>query len=103
MDVNAQLIKDQRTANNWTQQHLADACGLSLRTIQRVERYGNASNETVAALASVLEVAQSDIVIPERETETVESPVSYKPWMERLVLVCLSGLVGFGMAILFVK
>jgi transcriptional regulator with XRE-family HTH domain len=52
MEVNASLIKNQRLINGWTQQHLADACSVSLRTIQRVERYGQASNETVASLSS---------------------------------------------------
>lgn len=75
MEINAELIKSQRTERNWTQQHLADACGVSLRTIQRVERYGNAANETVMALASVLQIEQSEIIIP--DTAVVEvTPVN---------------------------
>lgn len=98
MDVNAQLIKDSRTKNNWTQQHLADACGLSLRTIQRVERYGNASNETVASLAAVFEIDQSEIVIEEREIEVVEMSVPSNPWVERIILSVSSSIVGFVIA-----
>jgi transcriptional regulator with XRE-family HTH domain len=75
MEINAELIKSQRTERNWTQQHLADACGVSLRTIQRVERYGNAANETVMALASVFQIEQSEIIIP--DTPVVEvTPVN---------------------------
>ncbi len=44
-----------------TQQHLADACAVSLRTIQRVEKEGMASSETVLALCSVLEVERKTI------------------------------------------
>lgn len=95
MDINAQLIKDSRTSRNWTQQHLADACGLSLRTIQRVERYGNASNETVGALASVLEIEQSDIVVPDREVEVITMAPTKNPWIERFILVFGSMVVGF--------
>ena len=38
MQLNQKTIKQLRDDKNWTQQSLADACGLSLRTIQRVEK-----------------------------------------------------------------
>ncbi|MDC2890068.1 helix-turn-helix transcriptional regulator [Psychrosphaera algicola] len=72
MNINAELIKIHRTKHNWTQQVLAESCGVSLRTIQRVERYGNASHETVMALASVFEIEQSEIVIPESPVVELE-------------------------------
>lgn len=72
MNINAELVKTHRTKHNWTQQVLAESCGVSLRTIQRVERYGNASHETVMALASVFEIDQSAIVIPESPVVELE-------------------------------
>ena len=75
MDVNAKKIKTLRTHHGWTQQHLADACAISLRTVQRVERYGNASQETVLSLAAVFEVSQIDIVVPEEPVELLPNPV----------------------------
>jgi len=98
MDVNAAYIKEQRTAKNWTQQHLADACGVSLRTVQRVERYGNASNETVSALASVFEIQAADIIVPESPVETYES-VPKSPWVERIVLMATSSVFGYIVAV----
>lgn len=74
MDVNAKKIKTLRTQKGWTQQHLADACAISLRTVQRVERYGNASQETVLSLAAVFEISQLDIVVPEEPIELLTSP-----------------------------
>jgi len=56
MKVNASTIKNHRTSRAFTQQHLADACDVSLRTIQRVERYGVASSETLMSLSAVFEV-----------------------------------------------
>lgn len=56
MQINQQLIRDTRQQRGWTQQQLAELCGLSLRTIQRVELQGTASLETCQALASVLEL-----------------------------------------------
>jgi len=71
MDVNAKKIKSLRTDKGWTQQHLADACAISLRTVQRVERYGNASQDTLLGLASVFEVLQSDLIVLEDPVEAL--------------------------------
>lgn len=69
MEINALKVKNLRSEQHWTQQHLADACGISLRTVQRVERYGNASNETLMSLAAVFNVDRKSLVL---ETEPVE-------------------------------
>ena len=76
MDVNAEKIKNLRTQRSWTQQHLADACGVSLRTVQRVERYGNTSNETLMSLASVFEVQQCDITTTSEPVQVVTSIIT---------------------------
>jgi len=52
-----------RQSKNWTQQHLAEVCSLSLRTIQRVEKDGVASNETVGAYAAIFELQASELLI----------------------------------------
>ncbi|RLV59453.1 XRE family transcriptional regulator [Parashewanella curva] len=62
MDVNAKTIKEYRLVKGWTQQHLAEICGVSLRTIQRVERYGTASNDTAMGIASAFEIDISEII-----------------------------------------
>ena len=62
MEVNAQLIKEHRTSRAYTQQHLADACSVSLRTIQRVERYGVASPETLMSLSAVFGVESNQLL-----------------------------------------
>lgn len=56
MKINASELIRLRTAKAWSQQHLADVSSLSLRTIQRAEKSGNASPETIKSLASALEV-----------------------------------------------
>lgn len=68
MEINRNVIKDHRTDRSWSQQHLADACDISLRTIQRVENLGVASTETVMALAAVLGVDQTSL-LPQSENE----------------------------------
>ncbi len=53
MKVDARRIKAERERRAWSQEHLAAAAGLGLRTIQRIERTGAASLESAKALAAV--------------------------------------------------
>ena len=50
------IIKQLRDRRGWTQEQLAECCGLNVRTIQRVESGNKASLETLQSLASVFEV-----------------------------------------------
>ena len=87
MEVNAITIKNLRTDRSWTQQHLADACAISLRTVQRVERYGNASKETVMSLAAVFEVEQSNFVVPDEPVEVVKQVVEFGKNKDRKLIM----------------
>jgi transcriptional regulator with XRE-family HTH domain len=49
-------VRGLREARSWTQQHLADAAGLSLRTVQRLEAMHSGSAETLLAVAAALDV-----------------------------------------------
>lgn len=67
MHVDTNLICKERERRAWSQEQLANVAGLGLRTIQRIESSGSASLESVAALASVLEVPIDDLcVVDER-------------------------------------
>lgn len=68
MQLNPNTIKSLRGQLDWTQQQLADACDVSLRTIQRVEKEGAASKETTMALCAVLEVRQGELIKLEENT-----------------------------------
>lgn len=50
------LVRKLRIEKGWSQETLAEISGLSVRTIQRIERGGKASLETLGALAAVLKV-----------------------------------------------
>lgn len=56
------LIRKYRTQRMWSQEQLAEACSLGLRTIQRVEARGNASIETIKALAAVFDVSADTLL-----------------------------------------
>jgi transcriptional regulator with XRE-family HTH domain len=104
MDVNAIKIKELRTAKGWTQQHLADVCAISLRTVQRVERYGNASQDTVLGLSSVFEIQQSDIIVPEEVIEDIsEAETNNNSQLKQLFFAALIGAIVGAIVMFLVK
>ena len=61
MKINADLIVKLRKEKSWSQDELATASDLNIRTIQRVENEATASAKTKKALASALEVNIQDL------------------------------------------
>jgi DNA-binding XRE family transcriptional regulator len=59
MKINGDMVRSLREEKSGSQEHLADASGLSVRTIQRVESDGIGSAETRLALAATLGVPAS--------------------------------------------
>jgi len=62
MKIDAGLIKKLREERAWSQEHLASASGVTLRTIQRVESEGVASLDTRMALASAFNMAAASLI-----------------------------------------
>jgi len=56
MSINAERVRTLRESRGWSQEHLAEVAGLSLRTIQRVEAEGRGSRETKLSLAAAFDV-----------------------------------------------
>lgn len=63
MQINKEFLRQCREQRGWTQNHLAEVADLSLRTVQRIESTGVASNESTMALASALDVKLSDLLL----------------------------------------
>lgn len=61
MNVNAELIRNLRAQRAWSQEDLAEATGLNLRTIQRIEKSGNASLQSTRSLALVFDIEIADL------------------------------------------
>lgn len=55
-------IKKFRNEKGWSQEHLAQASGLSVRTIQRIEQGQKAGLESLKCLAAVFETNISDLM-----------------------------------------
>lgn len=52
MRIDTNLLKRERNKRAWSQEHLAQVAGLGLRTVQRIESSGSASNESIASIAT---------------------------------------------------
>jgi transcriptional regulator with XRE-family HTH domain len=61
MRVNAELIIKLRKKRSWSQDELAAASGLNLRTIQRVEKHASASLQSKKALAAAFDIDTRDL------------------------------------------
>ena len=91
MEINAALVKKTRLTKGWTQQQLADIASLSLRTVQRVETTGSASNESISALASSFEVSREDLLVVPRVSKSELQPVRLVRLYIMMVGAFLSG------------
>jgi transcriptional regulator with XRE-family HTH domain len=62
-NLSPEKIKHFRKDNGWSQELLAKASGLSLRTIQRAEKDGNSSAETQLSLAAAFNISPQELFI----------------------------------------
>ncbi|WP_313318847.1 helix-turn-helix transcriptional regulator [Stenotrophomonas sp.] len=60
--IDGKRIRQLREVRGWSQEHLATLCGLSVRTVQRLEAEGSASLESRMAVASALGVSAGDLL-----------------------------------------
>ncbi len=56
------ILRKLRLQHGWSQEHVAEITDLSVRTIQRIERGGQASLESAKALAAVFQVDVSTFI-----------------------------------------
>ena len=73
MTINSEMVKALRQANGWSQEHLSEVCGLSLRTIQRIESTGNASLDSIRLLSIAFNIEPDTLII--NESYAPQTPV----------------------------
>ena len=61
MKINSDLVQRMRRENAWSQEELAIAAGVNLRTVQRIETDGTASLQSKKALASAFSIDVNDL------------------------------------------
>lgn len=70
------LVQKLRIQRGWSQEQLAELSGLSVRTIQRIERGQPASAETLKSLASVFEIDFSVLMPAQTPAPDPETPMA---------------------------
>jgi transcriptional regulator with XRE-family HTH domain len=73
------LVQKLRLQRGWSQEQLAELSGLSVRTIQRIERGLPASNETLKSLASVFEIDFSTLQATQEPAMTTNMNATLNP------------------------
>lgn len=101
------IVRKLRLQKGWTQEHLAELTGLSVRSIQRIERGHKCSLETLTSLAAVFEVDLSkfhsgettmntDTQISEEEKDAIEYVKGIKEFYNHLFMFLLFSVVFLG-------
>jgi len=84
------IVRKLRLQQGWSQEQLAQMSGLSVRTIQRIERGKKAGLESLKSLASVFEIDLSQL-----HEETDMKPEQNMTWEEQRALEYVKDVKGF--------
>jgi len=76
MKLDTRKLRQLREARAWSQERLAEAAGLSSRTVQRVEADGRAAAETALALAAALDVPVATLSVAEASSPTADGIIA---------------------------
>ena len=87
MNIEPEQLVALRKERGWSQEKLAAICGISERTIQRVERDGVCSLDTKMALASALGITPSDLRAKSAEFQSTKIMIT--SWAGALGLLIL--------------
>lgn len=80
----AKFVKKAREERAWTQSHLAKVAEVSHRTIQRLERDGSASFETLMAVANAFEIEVKELSPTSSRTKAKSIPEKKVHLLSRL-------------------
>ena len=76
------LIKKLRLQRGWSQEHLSQVSGISVRTIQRIERGQKAGLESLKSLAAVFEIDITSLQ-PEADMTSNHIPSEHSSGLDR--------------------
>ncbi|MDX1678592.1 helix-turn-helix transcriptional regulator [Arsukibacterium sp.] len=93
MDISAEKLKRFRLLSNLSQELLAKQSGLSLRTIQRLEREGGGSAESLHALCATLNISAEQL---QHNADPVQARWQRTTVISRLLLfiIAITALLG---------
>ncbi|MDZ7671062.1 MAG: helix-turn-helix domain-containing protein [Gammaproteobacteria bacterium] len=71
--IDKDLIKNLRNKRSWSQDQLASVSGLSLRTVQRIEKAGACSLDSKMALAAAFDIHPGSLEVNASAVEALAS------------------------------
>lgn len=90
MQLNKETLKKHRDSRAWSQTQLADVSSLSLRTIQRIEKTGIASQESAKSLASVYECSITELLMKDVSLDVASKfPMSNMSAKAKIIHFCV--------------
>lgn len=95
MKINAAKIATERKRKAWSQQHLADVSGLSLRTVQRIENNGVGSPDSVKAIAMAFDLIPADLMQYEINQPS-ENPTQNSKQKSKIAAILTATFIGLG-------
>jgi len=97
MKINKEIVRRERELRAWTQSHLAEVADLSMRTVQRIERTGDASMESASALAAALDLDVATLLGGALEQVTSSAPIKHRRYKLWGAVGCVASvLIGLG-------
>lgn len=101
--INVRDLKKMRIERHWSQEQLAEMSGLSIRTIQRIEKGENAGLESLKALAAVFEVTlvDSDKKEEQAQVDKEQQYIKNVKGFYKLILIAVLSLSVFLVLALF--
>ncbi|HEX5128581.1 MAG TPA: helix-turn-helix transcriptional regulator [Usitatibacter sp.] len=94
LKIDSQGVRNERRKRGWSQEQLAAAAGLGLRTIQRLESSGIASGESAKCLAAVFEVSVAQLLV----AEPAPGPSRKRVWPAAVTAVAVLASTVFAMS-----
>lgn len=96
MKLSVDKLKQQRDLRGWTQSHLAEVSNISLRTVQRIEKSGVASQESAQSICAAYEIKiENLLVIVTEEVTNLKNVSKYSPKFLIPAIVTLGMTVSF--------
>jgi transcriptional regulator with XRE-family HTH domain len=89
------LVRKLRLERGWSQETLAEVSGLSVRTIQRLERGGKASLESLSSLAATFEIPLAELSKEAEMFKSTEHSTNEIPTPEKEALQYVRDIKGF--------
>ncbi|TMO65824.1 helix-turn-helix domain-containing protein [Pseudoalteromonas aurantia] len=88
MSISAEKLNKLRIQNGWSQERLAEISGLSLRTIQRLEKGETASLESQQAISKAFDIPPSEL-LEDTEVQIGEGGINWSGISGVLVITAL--------------